>query len=252
VSVFRLVCSTAEKKRLIALLPYDKRPTVHGLPRQSIQHSAWQAQAETQSSFLLLPERYQYRSVYRSYRRTSESGGGSRIGLRRVYHWSSARSQEPLQEKMRDGRFGLRIRDHVDHLDRRSRQSNKGIRSILKQLFSTNSLTHAVRQFERHNPGPAIDWTDSRAGPQLAFRLALGLADGSLRNLTRKPLEADTTRQSDLSMSILLVWTIGTLSNDPSTGARYSSIWLSTLGGGAAFFHILDGYEVSRLSYSPE
>jgi hypothetical protein len=153
---------------------------------------------------------------------------------------------------MRDGRFGLRIRDHVDHLDRRSRQSNKGIRSILKQLFSTNSLTHAVRQFERHNPGPAIDWTDSRAGPQLAFRLALGLADGSLRNLTRKPLEADTTRQSDLSMSILLVWTIGTLSNDPSTGARYSSIWLSTLGGGAAFFHILDGYEVSRLSYSPE
>ncbi|KAH8089044.1 hypothetical protein HD553DRAFT_347840 [Filobasidium floriforme] len=82
-------------------------------------------------------------------------------------------------------------------------------------------------KFERHNPGPAIDWTDSRAGPQLAFRLALGLADGSLRNLT--------------------LWTIGTLSNDPSTGARYSSIWLSTLGGGAAFFHILDGYEVSLL-----
>jgi hypothetical protein len=52
-------------------------------------------------------------------------------------------------------------------------------------------------------------------------------------------------------MCVLLVWTIGTLSNDPSTGARYSSIWLSTLGGGAAFFHILDGYEVSRLRYSP-
>lgn len=180
------------KRGFIAHLPSDKRPTVYGLSRQSIQHSAWQAQAETQSSFLLLPERYQYRSVYRSYRRTSESGGRSRIGLRRVHYWSPARSQEPLQEKMRDGRFDLRVRNHVDHLDRRSRQPNKGIRLILGELLARHSLIRAVRQFERHNPGPAIDWTDSRAGPQLAFRLALGLADGSLRNLTRKRLEADT------------------------------------------------------------
>jgi hypothetical protein len=144
-----------------------------------------------------MSERYRHRPVYRSYRRTSESGGGSGISLRRIHHRTFARSQEPLQAKMRDCRSGLCLRNHVDHLDRRSRQSNKGIRSIHKQLFSTHSLIHAVRQFERHNPGPAIDWTDSRAGPQLAFRLALGLADGSLRNLTRKPLEADTMRLSD-------------------------------------------------------